>query len=92
MWSDPDSGFEANPYSPAGRMQRQWWFLRRAARLSDQELAERTAWAFRSALPVMLAVAVLAVSMAVLSRFVPIGFAVGAVTFVAVLWVMRHSE
>ena len=32
MWSEPGSGFEANQYSPAGQMQRQWWFIRRAGR------------------------------------------------------------
>jgi len=91
MWSDAYSGFEANQYSPAGRMQRQWWFLRRAGRLTDRELAERTSWALRSALPIMLAVALLAATIAILSLVMPIGVAIGAVAFVAVLWVMRNT-
>jgi hypothetical protein len=29
MWPDDASGFEAHPFSPAGRAQASWWLLRR---------------------------------------------------------------
>jgi hypothetical protein len=32
MWPDDASGFEAHPFSPAGRAQASWWFLRRFGR------------------------------------------------------------
>jgi hypothetical protein len=32
MWPDDVSGFEAHPFSPAGRAQASWWFLSRFGR------------------------------------------------------------
>lgn len=29
MWPEPGSGYEANQYSPAGQIQREWWLIRR---------------------------------------------------------------
>jgi hypothetical protein len=88
MWSEPGSGFEANQYSPAGRMQRQWWFLRRAGQLSDRELAERAGWALRAALPVMVAVLVLFGVTTLLSMVLPTGASAVVVVLAAVAWVI----
>jgi hypothetical protein len=32
MWPEQGSGFEADPFSPAGTAQRQWWLINRLGR------------------------------------------------------------
>jgi hypothetical protein len=32
MWPAPGSGFEADPFSPAGTAQREWWLIGRMGR------------------------------------------------------------
>ena len=68
MWSEPGSGFEASPFSPAGRMQYLWWFLRRSGRLTDRDIEARAGRAFRSALPVMILFAAFVGAIGLLSR------------------------
>lgn len=91
MWSEPGSGFEADPFSPAGRMQRQWWFLRRISRMSDRDIESRAAWAFRAALPVMAAVAAFAAVVGLLSLVVGMGPALAIVVFLFVMWFIKRQ-
>ena len=91
MWSDPGSGFEADPFSPAGRMQRQWWFLRRFARLSNREVGARAGSALRAALPPMVAFVVVAGAIEFLSLVVGLGLAFGIVAFLVVVLLMKRG-
>jgi hypothetical protein len=91
MWSDAGAGFEADPFSPAGEMQRQWWFFRRLGRMSDRELEDRAGWAFRSALPVMALFAAGAIAVALLSLLVSWGLALAAVVLLIVVWFTKRQ-
>lgn len=92
MWSGPGSGFEADPFSPAGRMQREWWFLRRVGRLTDRELGIRAAWAVRAAAPVIGFIALCAVVAGLLSVVVGVGVSLAIVGFVLILWFMKVND
>jgi hypothetical protein len=45
MWPDKGSGFEANPFSPAGSAQRQWWAIN-AARRGGSRRVRSMGWLF----------------------------------------------
>ena len=90
MWSEPGSGFEADPFSPAGRMQAQWWFMRRLGRLSDREIEARAGWAFRAALPVLIVIAIVAAVVGLLSLVVPPGLALAGIALLAVVWFTKR--
>jgi len=48
MWPAKGSGFEADPFSPAGTQQRQWWMIQRLAS------GRRTRWIIWLSLAFML--------------------------------------
>ena len=45
MWPDSDSGFEADPWSPAGRAQREWWLLQGLTRRGSRPAVSIVLWA-----------------------------------------------
>jgi hypothetical protein len=45
MWPSKGAGFEADPFSPAGSAQRQWWLIS-AARRGSNRRTRRLGWLF----------------------------------------------
>jgi hypothetical protein len=58
MWPPKGSGFQADPFSPAGSSQRSWWLIRRA--IGGNPLSFRSYLLLMGILAVVVVVAVLA--------------------------------
>jgi hypothetical protein len=58
MWPDKGSGFEASPFSPAGRAQRMWWMMQ-GARRGRTPRRRAMGWAAIAILGVPLAISLL---------------------------------
>ncbi len=62
MWPAKDSGFEADPFSPAGSAQREWWLINAARRGGTRRQRALWIWILMIAVPIAIGLIVYVVN------------------------------